>query len=134
MGGWFSSLQRLRQAGFPVRLITAFRDHAPQTLADELLGRWLAQSWAIPDPAKRPAPQVVADPLPELTSAVMQQMTTFWTSFLQEPESIRTDGPVGASAGGRAPQRTGGVDLDGGYAGAGRASIRRWRPSSKRRG
>jgi hypothetical protein len=33
---------------------------------------------------------VVADPLPVLTTTAITQMTTFWTRFMQEPESIRT--------------------------------------------
>jgi hypothetical protein len=32
---------------------------------------------------------VVADPLPALTSDVMTKMIAFWTSFAQEPDSIR---------------------------------------------
>jgi hypothetical protein len=35
-------------------------------------------------------PQVVADPLPILTTEALAHMTAFWTRFQQEPESIKT--------------------------------------------
>jgi hypothetical protein len=55
----------------------------------DFMGRWLQESWAMPDPARRPAPvNFGASPL--LTVHVMQQMTAFWRWFMQQPDSIRT--------------------------------------------
>jgi hypothetical protein len=52
------------------------------------MGRWLQERWAIPDPAARPVPYTFGDP-PLLTAEIMAQMTTFWTRFMQEPDSIK---------------------------------------------
>jgi len=46
---------------------------------------WLHQSWAGPLP-----PRAIADSLPVLTTEALTAMTTFWTHFMQEADSIRT--------------------------------------------
>jgi hypothetical protein len=51
------------------------------------LGRWLAESWAKPDPKSRTAPTVI-DPMPLLTTDAVTRMTTFWTSLFKEPDSV----------------------------------------------
>lgn len=81
---------QLRQDGHPVKVVVGFRSHEHQVEDYDFYGRWLQESWAMPNPAARPAPQVVADPLPVLTTEVLTQMTAFWTRFQQEPDSIRT--------------------------------------------
>lgn len=88
--GNFQAARTLREAGYQVKLAMALRGHEHQVEDYDFLGRWLQESWAVPNPAARPTPSVVADPLPLLTTEALTQMTTFWTSFLQEPESIRT--------------------------------------------
>lgn len=86
----FEVTQALRQAGHPVKHMIGFRDHEHQVEDYDFLGRWLQASWATPEPATRPAPRVIADPLPVLTVEGLAQMTRFWTSFQAAPESIRT--------------------------------------------
>jgi hypothetical protein len=88
--GNFKGAQILRREGHPVKLIIGLRDHEHQIEDYDFLGRWLQESWAKPNPATRTAPSVVADPVPVLTTDVLTQMTTFWTNFLREPDSIRT--------------------------------------------
>jgi hypothetical protein len=87
--GSFQAAEELRKGGHPVTQVLALRGHEHQMEDYDFVGHWLQQSWAKPDPATRPKPQVVADPLPALSSDVMTKMTTFWTSFAQEPDSIR---------------------------------------------
>src|SRR5438128_4254301 len=52
--------------------------------------RWFHASWAAPDSAGRaPRPSQVA-PMVRLTPEAVTRWHTFWTRFLQEPDSIRT--------------------------------------------
>ena len=88
-GGSFQAVQELRKAGHPVTQVLALRGHEHQMEDYDFVGHWLQQSWAKPDPKSRPAPLVVTDPLPALTSDVLTKMTTFWTSFAQEPDAVR---------------------------------------------
>ena len=88
-GGNFRAAQELRRAGHPVKVGIRLRGHEHQIEDYDFLGRWFQESWAMPNPAARPAPSVVAEPLPLLTTQVISQMTAFWTSFLKEPDSIR---------------------------------------------
>jgi hypothetical protein len=87
--GSFQAVEELRHGGHPVTQVLALRGHEHQMEDYDFVGHWLHESWTQPNPATRPKPQVVADPLPALTSEVMTKMTTFWTSFAQEPDSIR---------------------------------------------
>jgi len=86
----FLVAQELRQAGYHMDVALTFRWINDFQVEDvEFNTRWLLASWATPDPAARPAPAVVADPLPLLTSEAAAQMTIFWTSFKQKPDSIK---------------------------------------------
>lgn len=89
-GDDFRGAEELRRQGHRVTQVLGFRQHEAQWEDSDLLGHWLALSWATPDPRARPAPAVVADPLPLLTTRALTQLTTFWTRFQQEPDSIRT--------------------------------------------
>lgn len=80
----------IRRRGHPAKRIVTLSGHEWHLDAYEFVGRWLHESWAKPDSTTRTVPAVVADPLPEVTMEVLTRMTTFWTSFQQEPESIRT--------------------------------------------
>ena len=101
-----------------------FRGREPQAEDYAVWGRWLQESWALPDRAARPAPTVVVQPyedLPQLTPEVLRQMTTFWTSFQQEPESIRTTARRAHVREVVVPGGSGDVGPHGGHAGAGGA-------------
>lgn len=88
-GGHDDEVELARARGYSVKRVTGWRRHELQFENEAFLGYLLQQSWAIPDPANWPKPQVVAEPLPELTSEAIQRLTTFWTKFMQEPDSIR---------------------------------------------
>ena len=77
----------LRAHGFIDAESYSYRGYGPDATF-YFLARWLDESWRIPDPAARPRPALVADPLPLLTPKAMTQMLTFWGSFQQEPDSI----------------------------------------------
>ena len=81
---------RLRRDEYPTKFTLRFRNHDHQIEDYMFVARWLHESWATPDPAARPAPQVVADPVPLLTTEALTKMTAFWTRFMQEPDSIKT--------------------------------------------
>lgn len=89
----FETVQALRRAGHRVKQVSglrAWRGDYRMNESYDFLG-WLHDSWATPNPAARPAPQVVADPLPVLTTEALAKMATFWKSFLRMPDqSIRT--------------------------------------------
>jgi hypothetical protein len=89
---YFQITQAMRQKGYRVTQAFGFRQHGHTLESYDHVGQWLQETWALPDPATRPAPSVIADPLPELTIDVLTKMTAFWTRFVQEPESIRTTG------------------------------------------
>lgn len=85
----FKAVRELRESGHAVKQIMGLRGHEHQTEDYDFVGRWLQESWTKP-PAMRTLPSVIADPLPPLTTDVVARMTTFWTSFQKEPDSIRT--------------------------------------------
>lgn len=91
VGGTFAATRALLEAGHPVRHTVTLRGHEHQADDYDFLGRWLAESWAKPDPKTRTAPTVI-DPLPLLTTDAVTKLTTFWTSFFKEPDSIRLAG------------------------------------------
>ena len=86
----FNQVKALRAAGHPVKIVIGLRDHGSWAWDWDLMGHWLTESWAMPDPATRPAPQVVTRVLPRVTPEVVRKMTAFWTQFRKEPDSIRT--------------------------------------------
>jgi hypothetical protein len=88
--GIFVDVKRLRQTGFYVKHILSIRNHNHQAEDYDFVGHLLQESWAKPNPRDRHAPTVVADPVPVLTTDALAQMTAFWTSFMKEPDSIRT--------------------------------------------
>lgn len=90
--GIFTFAPELRRLGYTVKLVIGFRGHEHQWEDYDSWGRWLQQSWAMPNPAARPAPRIVADPVPVLTAEALTRMTTFWRQFIEEPESIRIEG------------------------------------------
>lgn len=94
-GGTFAAARALQDGGHPVRHTVTLRGHEHQAEDYDFLGRWLAESWAKPDPKSRTAPTVI-DPMPLLTTEVVTKMTTFWTSFFKEPDSIRLAGRRGS--------------------------------------
>jgi hypothetical protein len=87
--GNFTAAQNLRRDGHPVKVVLALRGHEHQMEDYDFVGHWLQESWAKPNSASRRAPSVIADPVPTLTTEALTKMTTFWTSFSQEPDSIR---------------------------------------------
>jgi predicted esterase len=86
--GKLAAAKALRRDGHPVKLAIGLRGHEHQAEDYDFLGHWLSESWATPSVAARPKPVSVADPLPLLTPAALTQLTTFWTKFAQEPDSI----------------------------------------------
>ncbi len=88
--GTFKAVRELRRKGHRVTHAFGFRPHGHQVESYDRVGRWLQESWATPNPAARSTPQVIADPLPLLTTDALTKMTAFWTRFMQEPDSIRT--------------------------------------------
>jgi hypothetical protein len=53
---------------------------------------WLRESWAEPNPAAPPAPRAVADASTLLTTEAVTKMAAFWSSFMQQPDSIQSTG------------------------------------------
>lgn len=78
----------LRAKGFSVKHMINARAHASGAENFDFAGKWLQESWAIPNPTDRPAP--AAFELPVLSAEVVKKMTTFWMAFQQLPDSIRT--------------------------------------------
>ena len=80
----------LRQDGHAVEPVLCLRAHVDYEPDYEYLWSWLAKSWGMPGAASRfPAPAATdSDPL--LTVQTLTQMTTFWTRFMREPDSILT--------------------------------------------
>jgi hypothetical protein len=79
-----------RKAGHPVTQLVTIRAHEDQTEDYMALGRWLRDGWATPTSSARPAPRRLSEPPPVLTTQALTQLTTFWTRFFQEPDTIRT--------------------------------------------
>jgi hypothetical protein len=85
--------ESLRQEGHAVTILFSLRNHFDFTYEDEYAWHWLAQSWATP---ARSLQEAILPPDSDaiLTVPAMQQMTTFWTRFMQEPNSVMDDGRV----------------------------------------
>lgn len=86
---WLRMTHALRQEGHQVELVPGLRGHRDDPLDKDYEWRCLAQSWHLPT-SPDPRPVVPADSDPVLTNTILAQMTTFWTRFFQEPDSIRT--------------------------------------------
>jgi hypothetical protein len=84
----FAAAKKWRADGHPVTVLLGLRGHEHQVEDYDFLGRWLTDTWAHPNPAIRIPPAVVADPLPVLTTDALTKLTTFWTLFSQEPDSV----------------------------------------------
>jgi hypothetical protein len=85
--GFFRNVQSLRRTGHTVTSVFELRDHEMRPSDYDFMGRWLAQTWTIP--VTRPAPRVVTQELPALTTDILGKLTTFWTRFVTEPDSIQ---------------------------------------------
>ncbi len=88
--GLFEAARDLRHKGYPVATFLSLRRAELQMEEYDYIGHWLHKTWTTPIPEARVASEVVADPLPILTAETLAMMTTFWTDFLQEADSIRT--------------------------------------------
>jgi len=86
----FNEVIALRRAGHPVKQVIGLRGHSSKVEDWDLMGRWLQESWAKPDPRAQPAPIVVTKSVPLLTTEVVKKMTIFWNRFRDEADSIRT--------------------------------------------
>ena len=89
-GSDFTAVEAWRRAGHPVTHLLSIKAHGNNRNEYDFMGRWLQQSWAVPAPAARPTLPMVANPLPVLTADALTHFVQFWTSFMQEPASIRT--------------------------------------------
>lgn len=76
----------LRHDGHPVVTLLGLRGHVDRVVDEDFIWRWLLQSWA--DPSITLHPPLPADSDPVLTVNAIQQMTTFWTRFRQEPDAV----------------------------------------------
>jgi len=73
----------------PAKILMNFRGLDPREEDYDFWGQWLHASWT--PSATATAPVALASESPSrLTADMLKQMTTFWTRFMQEPESIRT--------------------------------------------
>ncbi len=86
---YFRLAQDMRRKGYRVTHAFGFRWHGHTLESYDHVGRWLQESWAVPDPAARSIAAGIADPPPELTLDALAKMTAFWTHFVEEPDSIR---------------------------------------------
>jgi phospholipase/carboxylesterase len=82
--------QELRQEGHPVETVLCLRRHEDILPDYEYMWGWLATSWRLPGAASPVRLSTVADSDPVLTVEVLAHITTFWTHFMQEPDSILT--------------------------------------------
>ena len=79
--------RELRREGHQLVILLGLRPHIDYVADEDWIWHWLQQSWA--DPGITPRLIVSADSDSLLTGDVMRRMTTFWTRFQQEPDSIR---------------------------------------------
>jgi len=89
--------QYARRLGHPVQLGLALKPHVHNVEDYELMWRWLAESWATPGSATQASPSTditAATAGPLLMPQALSQLTAFWTSFLQLPDSIQTTARV----------------------------------------
>jgi predicted esterase len=82
--------QTLRQEGHLTNVLLGLRPHVDYVANEDYVWGWIAQSWAHPTEKIQPIPPADSDPI--LTVEALQKMTTFWTHFRQEPDSVLGDG------------------------------------------
>jgi len=89
---WLRIATLLRHEGHQVEMVPGLRGHVDYRLDKDYEWGWLAQSWASPKShdTGRVAPGAAADPI--LTVELLTKMTTFWTRFMQEPDSVLNTG------------------------------------------
>jgi predicted esterase len=80
--------QVLRHEGHSVATILSLRGHVDRVEEEDFVWQWLQRSWADPTSTARFTAPADSDPI--LTDTILTQLTTFWTRFQQEPDSIRT--------------------------------------------
>jgi hypothetical protein len=77
----------LRAAGYPVTHMVSIRRHSSIPENADVMGKWLQDSWTLPNPARRPKPNSIGS-LPLLTDDAIKALSTFWVAFQQLPDSI----------------------------------------------
>jgi hypothetical protein len=82
--------QELQQEGHIVETVLCLREHVDYEPDYAYMWSWLAKSWGMPGAGSHFPVPAVTDSGPLLTVQALTQMTTFWTRFMQEPDSIRT--------------------------------------------
>ena len=80
----------LRQDGHMVEPVLCLRNHVDYEPDYEYLWSWLAKSWGMQGAESQFSAPPVTDSDPLLTVRALHQMTTFWSRFMQEPDSIVT--------------------------------------------
>jgi predicted esterase len=82
--------QVLRHEGHPVMTVLGLRGHVDHPFDEDFIWQWLLKSWDDPKVTARLNSQTLApaDSDPVLTVDALQKMTTFWTKFQQEPDSV----------------------------------------------
>ena len=103
--GAFWTVKMLRDSGYVVQQVLSLKEHHHRQQDYEAAWRWLADSWATPDPQARPQPRARTDSLPLLTPEALSRMLDFWHRFLQLPDSIASmvPAPVNEVPSGRKP-------------------------------
>jgi predicted esterase len=86
--GTFAIASQLRKDGHPTQVALELRLHARRLQDKDQVWQWFQRSWT-PGARLTPTTVVTAKDVPRLTQEVLTKMTTFWTRFWQEPESIR---------------------------------------------
>jgi hypothetical protein len=78
----------LRRAGYRAEFVQPPAKHSVYLSTADFAARWLQESWAEPDPAKRTAPRVI-DSLPVLTPQALAQLTSVWRAASELREAQR---------------------------------------------
>jgi len=86
--GEYGQSEKWATRDLPVKVLINFRGFDPREEDYDFWGQWLHGGWTPSAPA--PEPIALAVNPPELNSEILERMTTFWTLFMQEPDSIRT--------------------------------------------
>lgn len=84
--------QALRHEGNPVKTVMRLGGHGETRADDILMLNWIINSWANPNITMQVPSPIDSDPV--LTVDALKRMTVFWTRFMQEPDSVLTDGRV----------------------------------------
>jgi predicted esterase len=86
--------QVLRHEGHQVMTLLGLRGHVDHSYDEDFIWQWLMQSWADPTVTAQMNAKTLApkDSDPVLTVDALTKMTTFWTKFQQEPDSVLQQG------------------------------------------